>query len=119
MSLSLYGPSLFEAITRKGPSHFTCNFHAMSGLSSLRRTIWPGDMLLSFTFLSHHLRVSVCYFLMCSTASSLSSSMTSLKTFSLSESCAEAIILAAHIGLFRGNCFVSEEDLKWCEVCRY
>jgi hypothetical protein len=58
MSFNLYEPSLFEAKTRKGPSHFTCNFPVVFGLATLRRKRWHGAMLLSFTFLSLHLMVS-------------------------------------------------------------
>jgi hypothetical protein len=58
MSFNLYELGLFEAETRKGPSHFICNFPAVSGLATLLR---PGRCYV----LEFHLSISPshCFFL--------------------------------------------------------
>jgi hypothetical protein len=51
-------PGLDEDTTRKGPSHFSCNFPTVSGLATLRSTRCPGLIFFNRTFLSHHFIVS-------------------------------------------------------------
>jgi hypothetical protein len=65
----------------------------MSGLATLRSTKWFGAMSLSFTFMFRYRTVSAWYFLMCSMASSLDSSIMYIETFSLFSSSVDASTL--------------------------
>ena len=93
MSFSLYDTGLHEDTTKKGPSHLSCSFPTVSGLTILRSTKCPGSIFFIITFQSHYLAILAWYSLMWSITWTLTPSIVYFDILQVSSSYAEARVL--------------------------